>query len=322
MGVDWKRITFGLDWAAAVCPLLLPVSFIWDVFTYWRLVIRFWLMRGRNNHEDNVKKVQDQVREWRKEGRGRKMCTARPSWMSISQQQLGYKDRMFRVRVDFLQDIVSLDKENMLVSVEPGITIGFLNRALVSLGYTLPVVPELDTLTIGGLVMGGGIESTSHKYGLFHHLCKEYEVVTADGEVIIANEEVNSDVYHAIPMSYGTLGFVVKINLQVIKYKPYIRLTYRPCYTLSDTVALLSKETHKETENDSVEGIAYSKDTAVIMTGQFVTEDQVEKNLINRQGLWYKPWFYQYVETFLQKGKGNNVLQKIGICHHLNGITY
>jgi hypothetical protein len=32
---------------------------------------------------------------------------------------------------------------------------------------TLPVVPELDDLTIGGLVMGGGIESTSHKYGLF-----------------------------------------------------------------------------------------------------------------------------------------------------------
>jgi delta24-sterol reductase len=29
------------------------------------------------------------------------------------------------------------------------------------------VVPELDDLTIGGLVMGGGIESTSHKYGLF-----------------------------------------------------------------------------------------------------------------------------------------------------------
>ena len=31
----------------------------------------------------------------------------------------------------------------------------------------MPVVPELDDLTIGGLVMGGGIESTSHKYGLF-----------------------------------------------------------------------------------------------------------------------------------------------------------
>ena len=37
-------------------------------------------------------------------------------------------------------------------------------------GYTLPIVPELDNLTIGGLVMGGGIETTSHKYGLIEHI--------------------------------------------------------------------------------------------------------------------------------------------------------
>ena len=36
----------------------------------------------------------------------------------------------------------------------------------------MPVVPELDDLTIGGLVMGGGIETTSHKYGLFQYICK------------------------------------------------------------------------------------------------------------------------------------------------------
>ena len=285
MGIDWKRITFGLDWAAVVCPLLLPVSFFWDLFTYWRLLLRFWCSQGANAHQQNVRKVQEQVLALGQEGEGRKMCTARPSWMSISQQQLGYKDRMYRVKVDFLQDIVGVDKENMLVSVEPGITIGFLNRALVNMGFTLPVVPELDTLTIGGLVMGGGIESTSHKYGLFHHPCKEYEVVTADREVITANEDENADIFHDIPMSYGTLGFVTNITLQIIEYKPFIRLTYRPCYTLTDTVELLSKETHKETENDSVEGIAYSKDTAVIMTGQFVTEDKVEKQKINRHGL-------------------------------------
>lgn len=73
---------------------------------------------------------------------------------------------------------------------------------------------------------------------------------------------------------------------------------------LPDTMALLDSETHKQTENDSVEGIAFSRDTAVIMTGQFVTADQVEADKVNRMGLWYKPWFYQYVETFLERGRG------------------
>ncbi len=64
---------------------------------------------------------------------------------------------------------------------------GFLNRLLVSQGYTLPVVPELDMLTISGLIMGGGLESTSHKYGMFHHICTQYEVVTSDGECVLAD---------------------------------------------------------------------------------------------------------------------------------------
>ena len=75
--------------------------------------------------------------------------------------------------------------------------------------------------------------------------------------------------------SYGTLGFVTSVSLHIIEYKPFIRLTYQACHSLNDTVELLAKETHKETLNDSVEGIAFSKDTAVIMTGQFVTSGEV-----------------------------------------------
>ena len=43
------------------------------------------------------------------------------------------------------------------------VTIGKLNDFLIKREFMLPVVPELDDLTIGGLVMGGGIETTSHK---------------------------------------------------------------------------------------------------------------------------------------------------------------
>ena len=115
------------------------------------------------------------------------MCTARPKWMSISQQPQTYKDRMYRVSLDGLDNILEIDPDGLTARVEPGVTIGRLNRVLVSRGLTLPVVPELDELTVGGLVMGGGIESTSHKHGLLHHCCTEYELVAADGTVMVAN---------------------------------------------------------------------------------------------------------------------------------------
>lgn len=50
---------------------------------------------------------------------------------------------------------------------EPLVTMGQLSRALNNLGWTIPILPELDDLTVGGLVMGTGIETSSHKYGLF-----------------------------------------------------------------------------------------------------------------------------------------------------------
>lgn len=56
-----------------------------------------------------------------------------------------------------------MDTTKRMVRVEPMVSIGILNDYLIRLGWTVPVVPELDDLTIGGLVMGGGIETTSHK---------------------------------------------------------------------------------------------------------------------------------------------------------------
>ena len=100
------------------------------------------------------------------------MCTARPSYKSISMMQtFSYKDRMHNIRVD-LPDILEVDTVAKTVTVEPMVTVGRLNDFLVAKGWTLPVVPELDDLTVGGLVMGGGIEVTSYKHGFFQYTCR------------------------------------------------------------------------------------------------------------------------------------------------------
>ena len=83
------------------------------------------------------------------------------------------KLKCFPCRID-MADIIKIDEQSQTVTVEPMVTIGQLNDFLIEKGWTLPVVPELDDLTIGGLVMGGGIESSSHKYGLFHYICTRY----------------------------------------------------------------------------------------------------------------------------------------------------
>ena len=52
-------------------------------------------------HQERLEFVQKQVLDWQKIGNGRKMCTARPTWMSITQQKITYKDTAYRVQVLF-----------------------------------------------------------------------------------------------------------------------------------------------------------------------------------------------------------------------------
>ena len=56
-----KDPLYGLNWAALVCPLLLPVSFLWDLVSYWSLLASYWMARGATTHEDKVRGVQEQV---------------------------------------------------------------------------------------------------------------------------------------------------------------------------------------------------------------------------------------------------------------------
>lgn len=155
------------QWVFAIW--LIPISLCYDIFWWCRARIIYWLFRRNSNmrHDDKVKDVQKQIEEWMASGSDQPMCTARPGWQSITLQQQHYKKRMYNIHID-MPDILEIDEENKFVRVEPMVTIGTLNDFLINYGWTLPVVPELDDLTIGGLVMGGGIESTSHKYGLFN----------------------------------------------------------------------------------------------------------------------------------------------------------
>ena len=121
------------------------------------------------------------------------------------------------------------------VRCEPLVSMGQLSRTLNKLGWTIPILPELDDLTVGGLVMGTGIETSSHKYGLFQHICKSYELVMADGSITTCSESENSDLFYAVPWSYGTLGFLVSVEIQIIPCKRFIKLDYYPTYTLDQT---------------------------------------------------------------------------------------
>ena len=127
--------------------------------------------------------------------------------------------------------------------------------------------------------MGGGIESTSHKYGFFNFICPAFEMVLGDGRVVTVSPKENTDLFAAVPFSYGTLGFLTSIDIDIVPYRPYVELTYHHVQGLNQVVEKFVEVTNDHLV-DSVEGIMYSLDTGVIMSGKFV--DEIPEGLSNQ----------------------------------------
>ena len=56
-------------------------------------------------------------------------------------------------------------------------------------------------------MMGTGVESTSHKYGLFQHICVSYELVLADGSLVTCSK-VRSTL-----VTLSRLTFIIYLSL-------------------------------------------------------------------------------------------------------------
>lgn len=281
---------------------LLPISVLYGVYSELRNWIAFRLNSAPTKHDARISAVIRQIEDWKQEGAQQKLCTARSGWKTMSELVPKYKLSHRNIHID-MYDILEIDKEHGVIRVEPLATMGQISRCLIAQGWTLPVVPELDSLTVGGLIMGFGIETSSHKYGLFQHICSAFEIVTAEGKLLKCSATENPELFYQIPWSHGTLGFLVAAELKIIPVKKYVRISYQPVYSLDSMVDLFQQASADSDSNDFVEGLVYSKDQAVIMTGQFVDKVGAD-GALNAIGLWFKPWFYKHVETYVARKKG------------------
>merc|ERR1719408_722511 len=128
------------------------------------------------------------------------------------------------------------------------VNMGQLSHFLIPQGLTIPVLPEMDDLTVGGLLMGVGIETSSHKYGLFNNTVVAAELVLSDGSLVKCSRTENRELFDALPWSYGTLGLLVAVKLQLVPCKPFVRVEYHPCKTQQQGVETFRKFSEQTTD--------------------------------------------------------------------------
>ncbi len=125
--------------------------------------------------------------------------------------------------------VLSVDPVAHTAEVQGMTTYEHLVEATLPHGLMPLCVPQLKTITLGGAVTGLGIESTSFIWGLPHESVIEMDVLTGDGQILTVTsrpDDPHRDLYYGFPNSYGTLGYALRLKIELEPVKPYVRLRH------------------------------------------------------------------------------------------------
>jgi FAD/FMN-containing dehydrogenase len=173
-----------------------------------------------------------------------------------------------------LDQVLVVDPVSRTADVQAMTTYERLVDATLAHALMPLVVPQLKTITIGGAVTGLGIESSSFRNGLPHESVRELEILTGAGEIVVAGRDGrHSELFHAFPNSYGTLGYALRLVIDLEPVHPFVRLRhvhFDRLEALTDAVAdIVAACTFEGEPVDFLDGTVFGTDDAYLTLGSW-----------------------------------------------------
>jgi FAD/FMN-containing dehydrogenase len=120
-----------------------------------------------------------------------------------------------------LMKSVRVDAKGMTARVEPGVTLGELDRDTQAFGLATPLGIN-STTGVAGLTLGGGFGWLSRKFGLTIDNLVSADVVLASGELVKASDTENQDLFWGIRGGGGNFGIVTSFEFRLHKVGPEV----------------------------------------------------------------------------------------------------
>lgn len=196
-----------------------------------------------------------------------------------------------RLDVRPLNQVIKVNVKERTAEVEGMATYRTIVDATLKHGLLPTVVPELATITAGGAVSGCGLEASSFRYGMVHETVLSMEILLPSGDVVtVTPTNKYKDLFYGFPNSYGTLGYILKLTIQLVPAKPYVHLEYHKLDNIDDVLAgidqVVGTNKYKGKPVDFVEAVGFDTNRLYLMTSRFV--DKAPK----------KPSDYTYMKQF------------------------
>jgi len=178
--------------------------------------------------------------------------------------------------VSAFDHVLSVDPVRRTADVGGMTTYEHLVDATLAHGLMPAVVPQLKTITLGGAFSGLGIEASSFRMGLPHESVREVEVLTGDGDIVVA--DVNGEhreLFRALPNSYGTLGYALRLRIDLEPVSPYVRLRHVRFHDLdalqSAIATIVESRTFDGEPVEFLDGTVFTADEAYLTLGSWAT---------------------------------------------------
>ena len=171
--------------------------------------------------------------------------------------------------------VLGVDRDARVAEVGGMTTYEDLVAATLPHGLMPFVVPQLKTITLGGAVAGLGIESSSFRNGLPHESVLEAEILTGDGQIVVATaDNEHADLFRGFPNSYGTLGYSLRLRIELEQVRPYVRLRHVRFDTAAECAAAIASicdaRSHDGTPVDFIDGTVFAADHSYLTLADFV----------------------------------------------------
>lgn len=219
------------------------------------------------------------------------------------------------VDISALRNVLSVDTARKTALVEPNVPMDALVSHTLKHGLVPPVVMEFPGITAGGGFAGSAGESSSFRHGWFDDTVRSVEIVLPDGEVVTAqnpalapaappekdsssSSSTYADLYRGAAGAVGTLGVTTMLELNLVPAKKFVRTRYQRTRSVAEAIRLVKAAT-ADASNDYVDGILYSKDHGVVITGQ-MTDDKPGAAPVQTFSRARDPWFYLHVASRTQ----------------------
>lgn len=170
-----------------------------------------------------------------------------------------------------LTGVIEVDPVARTADVAGMCTYEDLVAATLPFGLAPLVVPQLKTITLGGAVTGLGIESSSFRNGMPHESVLEMDILTGAGEIVTVSPHENADLFRTFPNSYGTLGYAVRLRIELEPVEPFVALRHLRFHDLAALVAamdgIIQTRQFDRVQVDYLDGVVFSSDESYLCVG-------------------------------------------------------